>query len=436
MNLVVVDDDINMRKALEIALSEYEEFHITSYKSATEALKKLDDSVDLIITDINMPGIDGIEFVKQCAHKYDFIIITGNATLNRAIEAVRLGVKDFLTKPFDIATLVTAIKRVKIINEKTAAKNSQKTAEKSENKGENSEFFASSPALEKTLDLSLKAAKTDASVMLFGESGVGKELVAKFIHRNSKRADKPFVAINMAAIPANLIESELFGFEKGAFTDANATKIGLFEMANDGTLFLDEIGEMPFEIQAKLLRALQEREISRLGGTKPIKINVRIICATNANIEHKIENNAFRSDLYYRLNTIPIKIPPLRKRKEEILGIAEQVLKDTCAEYELEAKSLSKDAADTLLDYDYPGNIRELISIVQRACILSENAEISSEDLFIDSRQKREIPILEKELILEVLSECKNDLKKSAAMLGMSEQILGEKMKKYDIFVE
>ena len=429
MNLVVVDDDVNMRKALEIALSEYSEFHISSYKSATEALKKLDDSVDLIITDINMPGIDGIEFVKQCGDKYDFIIITGNATLNRAIEAVRLGVKDFLTKPFDISTLVTAIKRVKIINEKTSHKGKKVVKET------NSEFFASSPALEKTLDLSLKAAKTDASVMLFGESGVGKELVANFIHKNSKRADKPFVAINMAAIPANLIESELFGFEKGAFTDANATKVGLFEMANDGTLFLDEIGEMPFEIQAKLLRALQEREISRLGGTKPIKINVRIICATNANIEKKIENNEFRNDLYYRLNTIPIKIPPLKQRKEEILGIAAQVLKDTCKEYELEAKTLSKEAEATLLDYDYPGNIRELISIVQRACILSENAEISSEDLFIDSRQKREIPILEKELILEVLSECKNDLKKSAAMLGMSEQILSEKMKRYEIWV-
>ena len=429
MNLVVVDDDVNMRKALEIALSEYSEFHISSYKSATEALKKLDDSVDLIITDINMPGIDGIEFVKQCGDKYDFIIITGNATLNRAIEAVRLGVKDFLTKPFDISTLVTAIKRVKIINEKTSHRGKKVVKET------NSEFFASSPALEKTLDLSLKAAKTDASVMLFGESGVGKELVANFIHKNSKRADKPFVAINMAAIPANLIESELFGFEKGAFTDANATKVGLFEMANDGTLFLDEIGEMPFEIQAKLLRALQEREISRLGGTKPIKINVRIICATNANIEKKIENNEFRNDLYYRLNTIPIKIPPLKQRKEEILGIAAQVLKDTCKEYELEAKTLSKEAEATLLDYDYPGNIRELISIVQRACILSENAEISSEDLFIDSRQKREIPILEKELILEVLSECKNDLKKSAAMLGMSEQILSEKMKRYEIWV-
>ena len=428
MNLVVVEDDINMRKSLEIALSEYEEFHITSYKSATEALKKLDDEVDLIITDINMPGIDGIEFVKQCGNKYDFIIITGNATLNRAIEAVRLGVKDFLTKPFDISTLVTAIKRVKIIREKTAHKGKNDKKDKA-----NSEFFASSPALQKTLDLSLKAAKTDASVMLFGESGVGKELVANFIHRNSKRAQKPFVAINMAAIPANLIESELFGFEKGAFTDANATKIGLFELANDGTLFLDEIGEMPFEIQAKLLRALQEREISRLGGTKPIKINVRIVCATNANIEKKIENNEFRNDLYYRLNTITIKIPPLKQRKEEILGIAEQVLKDTCKEYELESKTLSKDAQNALLDYDYPGNIRELISIVQRACILSENAQISSDDLFLDSRVKREIPILEKELIIEVLSECKNDLKKSAAMLGMNETTLKEKMQRYDL---
>ena len=237
----------------------------------------------------------------------------------------------------------------------------------------------------------------------------------------------------MAAIPANLIESELFGFEKGAFTDANATKIGLFELANDGTLFLDEIGEMPFEIQAKLLRALQEREISRLGGTKPIKINVRIVCATNANIEKKIENNEFRNDLYYRLNTIPIKIPPLKQRKEEILGIAEQVLKDTCKEYELESKMLSKDAQNALLDYDYPGNIRELISIVQRACILSENAQISSDDLFLDSRVKREIPILEKELIIEVLSECKNDLKKSAAMLGMNETTLKEKMQRYDL---
>lgn len=428
MNLVIVEDDINMRKSLEIALSEFEEFHIKTYKSATEALKKLDSNTDLIITDINMPGIDGLEFIKACDNKYDFIIITGNATLNKAIEAVRLGVKDFLTKPFDVSTLITAIKRAKIIREKTKI-NEKKSKDKDEKQG----FFASSQTLEKTLNLSLKAAKTDASVLLAGESGVGKELFANFIHQNSKRASKPFVAINMAAIPSNLIESELFGFEKGAFTDANATKIGLFELANEGTLFLDEIGEMPFEIQAKLLRALQEKEITRLGSTKSLKINVRIISATNANIEEKIKNNNFRADLYYRLNTIPIHIPPLRERKDEILGITKQVIQDTCSEYELESKNLSQEAQNALLEYDFPGNIRELISIVQRACILSEGDQISVEDLFLESRSKKELKNLEKELIKEVLLAENFDTSKAALNLEMSEKNLKEKMKKYDL---
>lgn len=428
MNLVIVEDDINMRKSLEIALSEYEEFSIKSYKSATEALKKLDDAVDLIITDINMPGIDGIEFVKSCENKYDFIIITGNATLNRAIEAVRLGVKDFLVKPFDINTLVTAIKRAKIIQEKTSKKNPKKTQKKEENK----DFFGTSLALENCLNLAKRAAKTDASVVLFGESGVGKEVFANFIHKNSKRSSKPFIAINMAAIPSNLIESELFGFEKGAFTDANSTKIGLFELANEGTLFLDEIGEMPYEIQAKLLRALQEKEITRLGSTKSIKIDVRIISATNANIEDKISKNEFREDLYYRLNTIPINIPPLRQRKDEILEIAQRVLIDTCKEYELETKQLNNEAKAALLDYDFPGNIRELISIIQRACILSEGEGIDAKDLFLESRKSKEVKNLEKELIIESLKETK-DIKSAAELIGMSEKVFCDKMKKYNI---
>lgn len=429
MNLVIVEDDINMRKSLEIALAEYEEFKIKSYKSATEALKKLDSDTDLIITDINMPGLDGLEFVKACENKYDFIIITGNATLNRAIEAVRLGVKDFLTKPFDVNTLVQAIKRAKIIKEKTADKKPKKQEYKQEDG-----FFSNSKKLEQTLNLSQKAAKTDASVMFFGESGVGKEVFSRFIHKNSKRADKPFVAINMAAIPANLIESELFGFEKGAFTDANSTKIGLFEMANEGTLFLDEIGEMPYEIQAKLLRALQEKEITRLGGTKPIKINVRIISATNANLEQKIDKSEFRADLYYRLNTLPINIPPLRERKEEILGIAQRVLQDTCKEYEFENKILSKEAQKALLDYDFPGNIRELISIVQRACILSEGTQITDSDLFLEARSvKKDVKNLEKELLEQMLQSVNFDKKKAADELGMSLEVLNEKIKKYNI---
>ncbi|EAI8165718.1 sigma-54-dependent Fis family transcriptional regulator [Campylobacter coli] len=429
MNLVIVEDDINMRKSLEIALGEYEEFQIKSYKSATEALKKIDSDTDLIITDINMPGIDGLEFIKACENKYDFIIMTGNATLNRAIEAVRLGVKDFLTKPFDIETLVEAIKRTKVIREKTADKKIKKQEEKQENG-----FFSSSDKLEQVLSLSQKAAKTDASVMLFGESGVGKEVFSRFIHQNSKRSQKPFVAINMAAIPSNLIESELFGFEKGAFTDANATKIGLFEMANNGTLFLDEIGEMPYEIQAKLLRALQEKEITRLGSTKSIKIDVRIISATNANLQDKIDNGEFRSDLYYRLNTVPINIPPLRERKEEILGIAQKVLENTCKEYELEMKKISQEAQKALLEYNFPGNIRELISIVQRACILSEGLEISEQDLFLEARSvKKDVKNLEKELLEQILEQCEFDKEKASNELGMSIENLNNKIKQYKI---
>ncbi|EAJ3585483.1 sigma-54-dependent Fis family transcriptional regulator [Campylobacter coli] len=429
MNLVIVEDDINMRKSLEIALGEYEEFQIKSYKSATEALKKIDSDTDLIITDINMPGIDGLEFIKACENKYDFIIMTGNATLNRAIEAVRLGVKDFLTKPFDIETLVEAIKRAKVIREKTADKKIKKQEEKQENG-----FFSSSDKLEQVLSLSQKAAKTDASVMLFGESGVGKEVFSRFIHQNSKRSQKPFVAINMAAIPSNLIESELFGFEKGAFTDANATKIGLFEMANNGTLFLDEIGEMPYEIQAKLLRALQEKEITRLGSTKSIKIDVRIISATNANLQDKIDNGEFRSDLYYRLNTVPINIPPLRERKEEILGIAQKVLENTCKEYELEMKKISQEAQKALLEYNFPGNIRELISIVQRACILSEGLEISKQDLFLEARSvKKDVKNLEKELLEQILEQCEFDKEKASNELGMSIENLNNKIKQYKI---
>ncbi|EGP7452285.1 sigma-54-dependent Fis family transcriptional regulator [Campylobacter coli] len=429
MNLVIVEDDINMRKSLEIALGEYEEFQIKSYKSATEALKKIDSDTDLIITDINMPGIDGLEFIKACENKYDFIIMTGNATLNRAIEAVRLGVKDFLTKPFDIETLAEAIKRAKVIREKTADKKIKKQEEKQENG-----FFSSSDKLEQVLSLSQKAAKTDASVMLFGESGVGKEVFSRFIHQNSKRSQKPFVAINMAAIPSNLIESELFGFEKGAFTDANATKIGLFEMANNGTLFLDEIGEMPYEIQAKLLRALQEKEITRLGSTKSIKIDVRIISATNANLQDKIDNGEFRSDLYYRLNTVPINIPPLRERKEEILGIAQKVLENTCKEYELEMKKISQEAQKALLEYNFPGNIRELISIVQRACILSEGLEISEQDLFLEARSvKKDVKNLEKELLEQILEQCEFDKEKVSNELGMSIENLNNKIKQYKI---
>ena len=389
MNIVIVEDDINMRKSLEIALSEYDDLKIKSYKSAVEALKKMGEDVDLIITDINMPQMDGLEFIKRLEGKFDVIIMTGNATLNKAIESVRLGVKDFLTKPFDAQTLYEAIKRVEILRRKLPAASLKAAQNGSNLQADSTDFVASSPALANALNLASRVAKTDASAMLMGESGVGKELFAKFIHKNSPRKDGPFIAINMAAIPENLIESELFGFEKGAFTDASAMKKGQFELASGGTLFLDEIGEMPLNLQPKLLRAIQEREITRLGATKSVKIDVRIVSATNANLPAMISEGKFREDLFYRLNTVPVAIPPLRERKEEILPIAERFLRQSCEEFNLGAKSFSEAAVKELENYDFPGNIRELISVVQRAAILSEGEEIQPGDLFLQARSRK-----------------------------------------------
>ncbi len=382
MNLVIVEDDINMRKSLEIALGEYEELKIKSYKSAVEALKKIEENTDLVITDINMPGMDGIEFIKELNGKFDVIIMTGNATLNKAIESMRLGVKDFLTKPFDAETLYQAIKRTQILKQKssTATVKIEPQAQA---------FVAKSQALQRALNIATKAAATDVNVMLSGESGVGKEVFANFIHQNSPRKNGPFIAINMSAIPENLIESELFGFEKGAFTDASAMKKGQFELADGGTLFLDEIGEMPASLQPKLLRALQEREITRLGATKSVKINVRIVSATNANLPELIRSGKFREDLFYRLNTVPIVIPPLRERKEEIATLARDFLEKSRKEFNLENKKFSSQAIKELEAYDFPGNVRELISIVQRAAILSDGEEISGEDLFLQARSKK-----------------------------------------------
>ncbi|ATB68495.1 sigma-54-dependent Fis family transcriptional regulator [Sulfurospirillum diekertiae] len=382
MHVAIVEDDINMRKSLEIALGEYEEFKISTYKSALDALKKIDSSVDLIVTDINMPGMDGIEFIKKLDGAYDIIVITGNATLSRAIESVRLGVKDFLTKPFEIETLVEAIKR----HDKIRTKVKESFEKIDSAKEENGDFIATSPELEKALTIARKAAKTDVSVLLLGESGVGKELFANYVHKNSPRAKNPFVAINMAAIPENLLESELFGYEKGAFTDAIAEKKGYFEVANGGTLFLDEIGEMPMTLQAKLLRVIQERVMVRVGGTKELTIDVRIVSATNADIKRSIKEGHFREDLYYRLNTIPIEIAPLRQRKEEILPICEVILERVTKKYGLQKRYFSEEAIESLMTYRWPGNIRELISVVERAVILSDTEAISKEDLFLESR--------------------------------------------------
>jgi len=379
LKIAIVEDDINMRKSLEIAMSDYKEFGIKTFKNAKDALKGLDNSFDLVITDINMPGMDGIELIKELDGRYEVIVMTGNATLSKAIDSIHLGVKDFLLKPFDVDALINAIKRESKVQK--LQKNTHKVKKSSGG------FLGKSEVLSKVLNIADKACKTDASILLLGQSGVGKEVFASYIHKNSPRAKKPFIAINMAAIPENLIESELFGFEKGAFTDASEAKVGQFELANGGTLFLDEIGEMPYGVQAKLLRALQEKEVRRLGSSKSTKIDIRVVSATNANLTQKIKDGLFREDLYYRLNTIPLHIPPLCERKDEILEIAEATCKSNCEKYGFELKTFSNEAKSELLDYSWPGNIRELISVVERSVILSETQEIQKEELFLEVRK-------------------------------------------------
>lgn len=400
MKIAIVEDDINMRKSLELALGDKYELH--SFKSPTQALKELDETFDVVVTDINMPKMDGIEFIKSINYPCSFIVITGNASINKAVESLRLGVKDFITKPFEIDVLEKSINNCIRVNKVQNSSDQRilkdrrvgerdRRVNKVERRVKGSDkrklFYGSSSVLEDILGMLSKASLTDASIMLLGPSGVGKENFAKYIHQNSPRYAKVFLALNMAAIPENLLESELFGYEKGAFTDATTTKKGLFESADGGSLFLDEIGEMPLALQAKLLRVLQEREITRVGGSRPIKIDVRIISATNANIVENIDNGSFREDLYYRLNTIPVKIPPLKDRKEEIEDIASEYLKSVSKRYNLKSKTLNKEAIQAMLDYDWPGNIRELISVVERAAILSCEDEIGKDDLYLESRK-------------------------------------------------
>lgn len=440
MKVAIIEDDINMRKSLELFFADTKEFEIIAFKNPKDALKSLDDTFDLVITDINMPQMDGLEFLRHLNGKYEAIVITGNATLNKAVESLRLGVKDFFQKPFDPELLLEAMLRSKKLLEfkKTQAIDKKNIAKPKKQINQKHFFIANSKALEQAQKLAQKVANTDASVLLLGQSGVGKEVFANFIHQSSLRCNAPFVAINMAAIPEHLLESELFGYEKGAFTDATAPKAGLFEAANTGSVFLDEIGEMPLGLQAKLLRAIQEKEITRLGSAKSIKIDVRFISATNVDIEQKIQNREFREDLFFRLQTVPIHIPPLKERQEEIIPLAEYKLQEVINQYGFESKTFSDEAKETMLGYEWYGNVRELLSVVERAVILSDGDVIDSKDLFLEPKQSRiqkenKITNLEKELIAEVLKSCNHNIEESAQMLGMQVDVLKHKIIRYKL---
>ncbi len=384
--ILVVDDKPSMRKMLKTNL-EIEGYEVIVAKSAEQALELLEPGIDLIISDLKMSEMSGIDFLKIIRQKdlnTPFILMTAYAKVKDAIEAMKFGITELIEKPFEIDLLLYKINQILKVS-KFKADNKIKSFLNKFN--EEVDIIGESLAFKKTINMVEKVSQTNSSVLFYGESGTGKEVFAKYLHYKSGRAKYPLVAINCAAIPSELMEAELFGYEKGAFTGANSTKIGLFEVAKNGTIFLDEIGELPFLMQSKLLRVLQEKEFLRVGGTKPIKTNVRLISATNQNLNELIDKKQFRQDLYFRISVIPIKIPTLSERKEDIILLVDYFINKFSKEFNKPVVTVSEKAKNLLLNYKYRGNIRELKNIIERAVILSENNTITTDVLGIEIKE-------------------------------------------------
>lgn len=376
MRILVVDDDEQLRLALFSTLKHlsHECVLAQNAKEALTLLKK--ETFDLILSDLKMPKIDGIEFLKQVKQNNintPFVIMTAFGTIETAVLAIKLGAFDFIVKPFSKETIE------KIISLSTTY-NTFKPIQEICN---NNEFIFKSKKMQETLELVEKVAKTDATVLLSGETGTGKEVIAKLIHRLSNRSKEKFVSINCASIPQNLLESELFGYEKGAFSGAIKTYKGKFEQANGGTLLLDEISEMQLELQAKLLRVIQEKVVDKLGSTQSVAIDTRIICTTNKNLIEQVKKGNFREDLFYRISVFPILLSPLRERTEDIPVLVDFFIKKYSQKFKKDIQGISSEALEILLNYTWPGNVRELEHTIERAIILSKQNFLSKDDIFL-----------------------------------------------------
>ena len=373
-NIWIIDDEESIRTICTSALEDL--FNVESFSSASEALLALNSNKpDLIITDIKMPGMSGLEFLNKVSEKFPdlpTIIITAHANIDNALSAYKGGAFEYLTKPFDI----NEIRKLAIKATKTSKPAQNDVAQES-----NSEIVGKAESMQEVFKAIGKISKTDITVLIRGESGTGKELIAQSVHTNSTRSNEPFIAINVAAIPHELLESELFGHEKGSFTGAQSQRIGRFEQALGGTLFLDEIGDMHPELQTRLLRVLSSHEFYRVGGQKPIKSDVRIIAATNQNIEDLIKTGQFREDLYHRLNVFRIELPPLRKRKEDIPALVEYFLKKSADEIKSERKDIEENAMDILNEYNWPGNIRQLENTCRYITVMAPSTSITIDDI-------------------------------------------------------
>ena len=450
MNILIVDDEASQRSVLSGYLKKkphvvYEADNVTS------AIERFTASpVDAILTDFQMPhgtGVDLLKAAKEIHSQAAVIIMTAFGTIEGAVTAMREGAFDYLTKPINLDELDVLLLRVEELHQLKSENQilREQLAEKHSFAG----IISQSAAMEGVLGSAARVAQSSASVLIRGESGVGKELIAKAVHFASERKERPFVAVNCAALNENLLESELFGHEKGAFTGAARLHRGRFEIANGGTLFLDEIGDIPLATQVRLLRVLQEHQFERVGGSDTIQTDVRVIAATNKDLEDGIRKGTFREDLFYRLNVIPIEIPPLRKRREDIALLLEHYLHRFEKEQKRKNLSFSKEAWDLLLRYDYPGNVRELENIIQRAVIMSRGEHVTTDDLPQVVRllhtessipdTKSTLPLtdqvdkLEKDLIFDALRTSGGNQSKAAKKLGLSERNLRYRLKKWGV---
>ena len=451
--ILIVEDKESMAQMLKDAL-ESEGYNVISARDGMEGIRQLKESrIDLVLTDLKLPERDGIEILKASKEENQLmpvIVMTAYGSVETAVTAMKEGAFDFITKPFDIDHLLMLIKRA--LETQRVLKENILLKEEFASKLGLPRIIGKSEKITDVAQLVQKVAPTKTTVLLLGESGTGKELFARAIHNLSHRRNYPFVPINCAAIPKDLLESELFGHEKGSFTGADAKKLGKFELADGGTIFLDEVGDMDFILQSKLLRAIEESEIERVGGVKTIKVDVRIVAASNKDLEKAVEDKSFREDLYYRLNVFPVKIPPLRERKEDIPLLVEYFINRYCLELKTSQKSISKYALDILMNYYWKGNVRELENTIERAIILCVGDIIIPEHIVHTQRSmadsmdrpllsegtledvaKKALKIAETQRIVEALRQTKGNKSKASELLRVSYKTLLTKIKEYGI---
>ncbi len=444
--ILVVDDEINIRGAL-VTLLEKKGYQVRGAGTGEDALEQLETATaDLVLTDLKMPGMGGMEFLRRLKQKWpdtEVLVMTAYGSIDTAVEAMRCGAYDYLTKPIDRERFPLAVE--KALERHALAIENKQLKDRLETRTRFDHMVGESEPMQRLYSLVDMVADSDVTVLLMGESGTGKELVARAIHHKSHRADGPFVTLNCGALPENLFESELFGYEKGAFTGATMNKMGRFELADGGTLLLDEVGELSLKSQVDFLRVLETKEFRRLGGTKIVKVDTRIIAATNRNLEEAVKRGDFREDLYYRLNVVPIRLPPLRERGEDIPLLADRFLEEFSGQHHREPKEVSREAMRLLRLYAWPGNIRQLRNLIERMVVTVKDPLLQPEHLPEEIQASREdartmvvslgssLKEIEREAIRRTLAEVTNHREKAAKLLGISLRALQYKIKEYGI---